>query len=215
MHEEGHGNASVETSRRGSVFPGLKSALGVPYGVDLTVLKRALCRSCAFDPRLLSALKHTRAHRQTHILRIHTITHTQHSHTQIARLSSTRLLSFFRASNHDLLRCSYDNSNWLAFFASVLWISTAEFAGIHARSEEEWPEQYKYHYPKIFDGSAGPCKVKGQLPCMQQREASCDCVRRFFPAIVSRVLYTKHIVWPRGASLRVKSAREHERFDFL
>ncbi|CAN0448997.1 unnamed protein product, partial [Pylaiella littoralis] len=28
----------------------------------------------------------------------------------------------------------------------------------HARSEEEWPEQYKYHYPKIFDGSAGPCK---------------------------------------------------------
>ncbi|CAM9554685.1 unnamed protein product, partial [Ectocarpus sp. 13 AM-2016] len=34
-----------------------------------------------------------------------------------------------------------------------------EFAGIHARTEEKWPGQYKYHYPKIFDGSAGPCKV--------------------------------------------------------
>lgn len=35
----------------------------------------------------------------------------------------------------------------------------AEYAGIHARTEEEWPDQYAYHYPKIFDGHAGPCSV--------------------------------------------------------
>ena len=37
---------------------------------------------------------------------------------------------------------------------------TAEYAGIHARTEEQWPDQYRYHYPEIFNGSAGPCKVR-------------------------------------------------------
>lgn len=36
----------------------------------------------------------------------------------------------------------------------------AEYAGIHARTEETWEGQYIYHYPMIFDGFAGPCKVK-------------------------------------------------------
>lgn len=37
----------------------------------------------------------------------------------------------------------------------------AEYAGIHARTEEEWPDQFKYHYPKIFEGYAESCKVRG------------------------------------------------------
>ncbi|CAM9893610.1 unnamed protein product [Ectocarpus fasciculatus] len=62
------------------------------------------------------------------------------------------------------------------------FVALKEFAGIHARTEEHrpgrWPGQYKYHYPKIFDGSAGPCKVYRDkcLPISGTDVGERDCV---------------------------------------